>query len=136
MSKVLCFGELLLRLSPQLGGVWIRHNNMPVFVGGAELNAATALANWNVPVSYFTALPDHYLSHEIIASIQEKKAISQRSLIIIFHMRSLHPSRKKILRPTRSFIPATVSGPTICLRGLILKMQVLFTTGPIPLSGN
>ena len=73
MSKVLCFGELLLRLSPQLGGEWIRHNNMPVFIGGAELNVARALANWHLPVAYSTALPDHYLSKEIIAFIEEKR---------------------------------------------------------------
>ena len=72
MSKVLCFGELLLRLSPQLDGAWIRNNTMPVFIGGAELNAATALALWDIPVTYCTALPDHYLSKEIIESIAQK----------------------------------------------------------------
>lgn len=72
MSKVLCFGELLLRLSPELNGEWIRHNQMPVFIGGAELNTATALAKWKVPVSYCTALPDHYLSKEIIEAVSAK----------------------------------------------------------------
>lgn len=72
MSKILCFGELLLRLSPQLGGEWLRQNSMPVFVGGAELNVATALAKWNVPVGYCTALPDNYLSKEIIHFIHSK----------------------------------------------------------------
>lgn len=73
MSKILCFGELLLRLSPELNGEWIRQNQMPVFIGGAELNTATALAKWNVPVSYCTALPDHYLSKEIIQCISGKR---------------------------------------------------------------
>ena len=72
MSKVLCFGELLMRLSPVLGGEWIKQNAMPVFIGGAELNAATALAKWNIPVSYCTALPDHYLSKEIISFVEQK----------------------------------------------------------------
>jgi 2-dehydro-3-deoxygluconokinase len=72
MKKVFCFGELLLRLSPQLGGVWIMQNKMPVYVGGAELNVATALARWGVPVAYGTCLPDNYLSKEIIESINEK----------------------------------------------------------------
>jgi 2-dehydro-3-deoxygluconokinase len=35
---------------------------MPVFIGGAELNVATALARWDIPVAYCTAVPDHYLS--------------------------------------------------------------------------
>lgn len=72
MTKVLCFGELLLRLSPQLNGEWINQASMPVFIGGAELNVAQALAKWDVPVAYCTALPDHYLSREIISFIEGK----------------------------------------------------------------
>lgn len=66
MSKVCCFGEPLLRLSPALGREWIRTASLPVFVGGAELNVARALALWDIPVSYCSVLPDHYLSAEII----------------------------------------------------------------------
>ena len=80
MSNVLCFGELLLRLSPQLNGAWLQQNSMPVFVGGAELNAATALAKWDIPVSYCTALPRHYLSEEIVAFIDEKGIATDRIL--------------------------------------------------------
>jgi 2-dehydro-3-deoxygluconokinase len=72
MSKVLCFGELLLRLSPQLGGEWIELHQMPVFIGGAELNCATALARWHIPVSYCTALPRNYLSDEILAHVRDR----------------------------------------------------------------
>jgi 2-dehydro-3-deoxygluconokinase len=73
MAKVLCFGELLLRMSPVLDREWIHNSSMPVFIGGAELNAAHALAKWNVPVRYFTALPDHYLSREILQELEAKK---------------------------------------------------------------
>jgi 2-dehydro-3-deoxygluconokinase len=45
---------------------------MPVYIGGAELNVATALACWKVPVTYCTTLPENYLSKEIIRSIQER----------------------------------------------------------------
>lgn len=69
---IFCFGELLLRMSPVLGGKWIDTNTIPVYVGGAELNAATALANWQVPVRYGTALPDNYLSQEIIEHVRSK----------------------------------------------------------------
>lgn len=72
MSGVLCLGELLLRLSPQANGGWLQQNVMPVFLGGAELNVATALARWGMPVGYCTALPDHYLSREIIAAVQQR----------------------------------------------------------------
>lgn len=72
-NKVLCFGELLMRFSPLLNGEWIRGQSMPVYIGGAELNAATALALWDIPVKYFTALPDNYLSRDIITSLAAKK---------------------------------------------------------------
>jgi 2-dehydro-3-deoxygluconokinase len=45
---------------------------MSVFVGGAELNVATALARWGVPAKYCTALPDHYLSKEICEEVRQK----------------------------------------------------------------
>jgi 2-dehydro-3-deoxygluconokinase len=75
---VLTFGELLLRLSPQLGGEWIEKAQIPTFVGGAELNAATALAAWNIPVAYFTALPEHALSVDIVKHLEKKQIDTQR----------------------------------------------------------
>ncbi|KAB7730963.1 sugar kinase [Rudanella paleaurantiibacter] len=70
MSKVCCFGELLLRFSPHANGEWIRQATMPVFVGGAELNVATALANWHVPVRYNTVLPHNALADDMLNQIQ------------------------------------------------------------------
>ena len=69
MKKVFCFGEILLRFSPQLQQQWIDSHSMPVFIGGAELNVAKALANWSTPVKYVSAVPDNYVSKEIIASL-------------------------------------------------------------------
>ena len=70
--KVFCFGELLLRMSPELNGKWIEDAAIPFYIGGAELNVATALANWAVPVKYCTALPNNYLSAEICTSLSAK----------------------------------------------------------------
>jgi 2-dehydro-3-deoxygluconokinase len=70
---IFCFGELLLRLSPELNRRWLPNAEMHFFLGGAELNAATALAKWKVPVKYFTVLPDNYLSKEICKELKEKK---------------------------------------------------------------
>lgn len=65
--KILCFGEVLLRMSPALGGKWLQDAMMPVYAGGAEANVACALAGWGQPVAYCTAMPDHYLAKEIAA---------------------------------------------------------------------
>jgi 2-dehydro-3-deoxygluconokinase len=72
MNTIFCFGELLLRLSPELGGKWLTQCTMPVYIGGAELNTATALAKWNVPVAYCTVLPGNYLSKEICGELSKR----------------------------------------------------------------
>lgn len=72
MKKVLCFGELLLRMSPELNREWIHKGSMPVFIGGAELNVAQALALWGSEVTYCTALPPHALAQEILQELQDK----------------------------------------------------------------
>ena len=77
---ICCFGELLLRFSPIAQGEWIRQTAMPVFVGGAELNVATALANWEIPVKYSSVLPENSLADDIIGYIASK-AIDSSGII-------------------------------------------------------
>lgn len=72
MKKTLCFGELLLRLSPTAGDEWLQQHTLPAFVGGAEANVATALAKWEQPVGYCTALPDNYLSRQLSGYLNKK----------------------------------------------------------------
>lgn len=71
-KNICCFGELLLRLSPELNGKWINDASIPFYLGGAELNVATALAKWDIPVKYCTAIPDNYLSAEILKELSKK----------------------------------------------------------------
>jgi len=71
-GKVLSFGELLLRISPDEGGEWLRENSFPFFIAGAELNVATALALWGVPSKYITALPDNGMTHQIVDFLQNQ----------------------------------------------------------------
>lgn len=72
MTRISCFGELLLRFSPVANGEWIRQGTMPVFVGGAELNVATALSNWGLPVNYSTVLPENALADDIIGYVNSQ----------------------------------------------------------------
>ena len=51
-KKVLCFGELLLRISPAPHEDVAEKQPMLLYVGGAEANVATALAGWDIPVKY------------------------------------------------------------------------------------
>jgi 2-dehydro-3-deoxygluconokinase len=81
MKKVVCFGELLLRFSPVLNGDWLRKHNTPIFPGGAELNVAMALSRWNLPVQYLTALPNHYLSQEVLVYLQQQRIDTSKVLL-------------------------------------------------------
>jgi len=72
MSKILCFGELLLRFSPEMDGKSIDGAAVPVFIGGAELNVASALANWSLPSRYCTALPKNYFVEKLIEEIKHR----------------------------------------------------------------
>ena len=71
MKKIFCFGELLLRHSVDSNGSWIQQHSLPVYLGGAELNVAIALAKWKLPVKYCTALPEDYLSEQLISYLTE-----------------------------------------------------------------
>ena len=71
-GKILSFGELLLRISPDEGGDWLKENSFPFFIAGAELNVATALALWGVPSKYITALPDNGMTHQIVGFLEDQ----------------------------------------------------------------
>ena len=66
------FWRIIVTFVARIRWKWITQSVMPVYIGGAELNTATALAKWNVPVTYFTALPDNYLSKEICDELRKR----------------------------------------------------------------
>jgi 2-dehydro-3-deoxygluconokinase len=72
MGKILSFGELLLRICPDAEGSWLNNNKLPFYIGGAELNVATALALWNVPSAYLTALPDNLITRQLLDYVEER----------------------------------------------------------------
>ena len=78
MGKVLSFGELLLRISPDVDGTWLHNNKLPFYIGGAECNVATALALWGIPTAYLTALPANFLSDQVVDYLQEKNIATDK----------------------------------------------------------
>jgi 2-dehydro-3-deoxygluconokinase len=61
-----------LRYSPLANDESFVQQHMPVFVGGAELNVAQALALWKIPTAYCTAMPDNFLTESILQFIDKK----------------------------------------------------------------
>ncbi len=79
MSKVLCFGEILIRYS--LGDNYPQQQDLTSYIGGAESNVALALAKWAIPVTYCTAMPNHFLSN-VILNYYRTKGVTTSSIII------------------------------------------------------
>jgi 2-dehydro-3-deoxygluconokinase len=71
MGKILSFGELLLRICPDSQGSWLEENSLPVYVGGAEANVAAALALWEVPSAYMTAIPDNFIARQLVGYLDD-----------------------------------------------------------------
>ena len=57
MSKVVTFGEIMLRLSPPGFLRFTQARSFDVIYGGGEANVAVSLANFGIPVDYVTRLP-------------------------------------------------------------------------------
>ena len=59
MSRVVCFGEVMLRLSPPGYERIVQAKSFDIIYGGAEANVAVSLANFGVNAVFVTKLPDH-----------------------------------------------------------------------------
>lgn len=69
-GAVLCFGEMLLRLSAPGKGYLLQEARFDAHVGGAEANVAVALARIGVPSALVTALPDDALGDAAIEAVR------------------------------------------------------------------
>ena len=65
-KKILCFGEILIRFSPDGDGEWLKKSNVFACPAGSEANVAANLARWNQPSAYLTAMPQNFVSHHVI----------------------------------------------------------------------
>jgi 2-dehydro-3-deoxygluconokinase len=73
LKKVCSFGEILLRYAIPTTQNWVHLPQLAVYLGGAELNVATALANWGIPVKYCTAMPNHFMAQQIENDLTQLK---------------------------------------------------------------
>lgn len=71
MKKVVTFGELMLRLSPEGYLRFLQSEKYQATFGGAEANVAVSLANYGVDVAFVTKLPDHEIGQSVINSLRK-----------------------------------------------------------------
>jgi 2-dehydro-3-deoxygluconokinase len=59
MSRIVCFGGVMLRLSPPGYERIVQAKSFDIIFGGAEANVAVSLANYGMDAVYVTKLPDN-----------------------------------------------------------------------------
>jgi 2-dehydro-3-deoxygluconokinase len=69
-GPVVCFGELLFRLTPPGHQLMVQADSLELAVGGAEANVAAALASLGNPVRFAGMLTDNALGDRAIAALR------------------------------------------------------------------
>ena len=70
MSKVVTFGELMLRLAPNGYYRFFQNDQMQATFGGGEANVSVSLANYGMESTYVTKLPKHAIGQGAVDSLR------------------------------------------------------------------
>lgn len=71
MSRVVTFGEIMMRLNPEGYLRYVQANKFEVSYAGGEANVATALANFGVDAAYVTKVPEHEIGQCAVNSLRQ-----------------------------------------------------------------
>lgn len=70
MSRVICFGEIMLRLSPPGHLRFVQANSFDVVYGGGEANVSVSLANYGMDAAFVTRLPDNPIGQAAVNELR------------------------------------------------------------------
>ena len=70
MSKVVTFGEIMLRLQPYDYLRFVQCDSFEATFGGGEANVAVSLANYGIDVDFVTKLPKHVIGQMAVNSLR------------------------------------------------------------------
>ena len=71
MSKIVTFGELMLRLAPKGYLRFVQSEDFQATFGGAEANVAVSLANYREDVAFLSKLPTHEIGQMAVNSLRK-----------------------------------------------------------------
>ena len=69
-AKIVCFGELLVRLSSPDGERLLQSPRLDAHIGGAEANVAVSLAQCGVEAAFVTVLPKNPIGDAAVAELR------------------------------------------------------------------
>ncbi len=70
MARIVCFGEIMLRLAPEGYNRFFQNDKLGATFGGGEANVAVSLANYGMDASYVTKLPKHAIGQAAVDSLR------------------------------------------------------------------
>ena len=71
MSRVITFGEIMLRLAPEGYYRFVQANTYGATYGGGEANVAVSLAGFGIDSAYVTKLPKHEIGQAAVNKLRE-----------------------------------------------------------------
>lgn len=71
MTRVVTFGEIMLRLSPPDNLRFTQARNFDVIYGGGESNVAVSLAYFGIPAEFVTRLPPHDIGESCLQFLRQ-----------------------------------------------------------------
>lgn len=71
MTRIVTFGEIMLRLSPPGNLRFTQARNFDVIYGGGESNVAVSLAYFGLPVEFVTRLPQHEIGEACLQFLRQ-----------------------------------------------------------------
>ena len=71
MSKVVCFGEIMLRLNPEGYLRYVQASKFEASYAGGEANVSVSLANYGHDVSFVSKLPENEIAQSAINELRK-----------------------------------------------------------------
>lgn len=70
MKRIVCFGEIMLRLAPEGYLRFVQAEKFGAVYGGGEANVAVSLANYGMDAAFVTKLPAHEIGQAAVNSLR------------------------------------------------------------------
>ena len=70
MAKIVCFGEIMLRLSPKGYLRFVQSDSFDVNYGGGEANVAVSLANFKMDAAFVTKVPANEIGQAAVNDLR------------------------------------------------------------------
>ncbi len=101
MSKIVTFGEIMLRLTPPGREVILQTPQFVATPGGAEANVAISLANYGENTSYVTALPENPIADAIVGELKRFNVNTENIIRCGDRVGTYYTQTGSVMRPSK-----------------------------------